>query len=737
MSDGTRPAPGPTPPPRRRDTAPPAGDRDTNDGSSSTRARTGGSASTGAGNSLGTATSASSSTVRPYAAGLRFLGRRWRVLGRLAGWSVLEAGQTFLTGYALARALDDGFLAGERGTGLGWLALAALAVVVGAYGTGRVYREVAALVEPLRDGLARRVVDRAVRDAVGGGAGAGESTAVSRLTHQVEIARETFAGLVMVARSFVFVAAGALVGLFSLAPVLLLVVLPPLLLGLALFLASLRPMARRQETFLVADEAIAAELGRAAAGLRDITAAGAEERVAAEAEVRIAAEAAAACSLARWGMVREAALGIGGRLPVVLLLVATPWLLDRGVTAGALVGALTYLTQSLLPALQALIQGVGLSGSRLAVVIRRLTDPDPDPDPDWPSAQDPEAAPAPHVEAAQARDSRAAPYPNPEAASAPNAEAAPAAAGPTARQASPVGHDGAAGAGPEAAPGRSAAGPVRRGGRGTVALRGVTFAYGAHAEPVVRGLDLDVPAGGWLAVVGPSGIGKSTLAGLIAGLLEPRAGEVALGGVPVAGQGPAERAAARVLIPQEAYVFTGTVADNLGYLRAGPVPAPELWAAVAAIGLGPLVDRLGGLTGEVRPAALSAGERQQVALARAYLSPAPVALLDEATCHLDPAAEARAEQAFADRPGGTLIVIAHRISSARRADRVLVMDGRHTASGSHHELLTTSPLYRDLAGDWAPSRTPAAPPSGPAAPLPGPAAPPAVRAAEPPVPPAP
>ncbi|MFT2014992.1 ATP-binding cassette domain-containing protein [Streptomyces sp. 796.1] len=709
MADGTRPDPDRTPPPRPRDTAPPVGDHDAPDGSSTrTGAGAGARGSTGAGTSTSAATStgtSSSCTFRPYAAGARFLGRRWRVLGRLAGWSVLEAGQTFLTGYALARALDDGFLAGERGTGLGWLALAALAVVVGAYGTGRVYREVAALVEPLRDGLARRVVDRAVRDAVGGGAGAGESAAVSRLTHQVEIARETSAGLVMVARSFVFVAAGALVGLFSLAPVLLLVVLPPLLLGLALFLASLRPMARRQETFLVADEAIAAELGRAAAGLRDITAAGAEERVAAEAEVRIAAEAAAACSLARWGMVREAALGIGGRLPVVLLLIATPWLLDRGVTAGALVGALTYLTQSLLPALQALIQGVGLSGSRLAVVIRRLTDSDSDPGPKSPAAPDPAVAPA--------------------------------GGGPAPQQASPVGHEGAAGARPEAAPRRPASSPVRRGDRGAVALRGVTFAYGAHAEPVVRGLDLDVPAGGWLAVVGPSGIGKSTLAGLIAGLLEPRAGEVELNGVPVAGQGPAERAAARVLIPQEAYVFTGTVADNLGYLRAGPVPEPELWAAVAALGFEPLVDRLGGLAGEVRPAALSAGERQQVALARAYLSPAPVALLDEATCHLDPAAEARAEQAFADRPGGTLIVIAHRISSARRADRVLVMDGRHAASGSHHELLATSPLYRDLAGDWTPSHTSAAPPSGPTAPLYGPAAPPAARVAESPVPPAP
>ncbi|MBB5933242.1 ATP-binding cassette subfamily C protein [Streptomyces zagrosensis] len=590
-----------------------------------------------------------------YAEGALFLRRRWRVLLRLAGWSVLEAGQTFLTGYALARALDDGFLAGERATGLGWLGLAALAVVAGAYGTGRVYREVAALVEPLRDGLVRRVVDRAVGDAVRGTAGRGESAAVSRLTHQVEIARDTFAGLVMVSRSFVFVAIGALVGLFSLAPVLLLIVVPPLLAGLTLFAASLRPMARVQEVFLDADEGIATELGQAAAGLRDITAAGAEERVAGEVDVRIDAEVAAARALARWGTLRELALGVGGRLPVVLLLLCTPWLLDRGVTAGSLVGALTYLTQSLLPALQSLIQGIGLSGSRLVVVIRRLAE----------RAAEPPPTPEPTTAATSSAPAAAAPRTVSSAVS-------------------------------------SAASPAVPAISPAVSLRAVTFAYGEHAEPVVRDLDLDVPAGGHLAVVGPSGVGKSTLAGLIAGLLVPRGGEIVVCGVPVRGRDAADLAAARVLIPQEAYVFTGTVAENLGYLRAEPVPESELMAAVDAIGLTALVAQWGGPGGSVEPGSLSAGQRQLIALARAYLSPAPVVLLDEATCHLDPAAEARAEQAFARRPGSTLIVIAHRVSSARRADRVLVMDGQHPACGTHEELLNTCALYRDLAGGWSP-----------------------------------
>ncbi|MEV0264030.1 ABC transporter ATP-binding protein [Streptomyces sp. NPDC050617] len=574
-----------------------------------------------------------------YGQGLRFLRRRARVVARLAAWSALETGQTFVMGFALARALDEGFLAGRSGVGLGWLGLAALAVTVGAYGTGRVYRAVAALVEPLRDALVRRVVTRALDDA--------DSAAVSRLTHQVEIARDTFAGLVMVARSFVFTAAGALIGLSSLAPVLLLIVVPPLVLGLALFAATLRPMARRQETFLAADEAIAEEFGTVADGLRDITAAGAESLVAAEADIRIEAEFRAARTLARWGVLRVLAVALAGRFPIVLLIVTAPWLLDRGVTPGALVGALSYLTTSLLPALQNLMHGLGTSGSRLVVVVRRLTAGGP-------------------VRLSGGR-------------------------------------------------GRADGGEASRRWEGpAVELRAVTFAYGEHARPVVRDLDLTVPAGGHLAVVGPSGIGKSTLAGLIAGLLEPRAGEVRVGGEPVRAGGDPGR---RVLIPQEAYVFTGTLRANLSYLRADPVPDTELAAAVDAVGLGELADRIGGLAAVVDPAGLSAGQRQLIALARAYLSPAPVAVLDEATCHLDPAAEARAERAFARRPGGTLIVIAHRVSSAHRADRILIMDGPQTLCGTHEELLSRSDLYRALTGNWSTGGNGAA--SAPERPRPG------------------
>ncbi|MFF5139849.1 ATP-binding cassette domain-containing protein [Streptomyces sp. NPDC013157] len=538
---------------------------------------------------------------------------------RLVCWSLLEAGQTFLLGYALARALDTGFLAGNTRTGLWWLAVAAAGVAAGAYGTRRVYGVVADLVEPVRDRLVAGVVARGVREADRG--------SLSRLTQQVEIARDTLAGLVLVSRSFVFTVAGALAGLSALAPPLLLVVLPPLLAGLGLFAATLRPLARRQEAFLVADEALAVELGEVGPGLRDITAAGAEEEVAARVGERVDAEFRAARALARWSAARVAALAVGGQLPLVLLLAAAPWLLAHGVTAGALVGALAYVTQSLLPALQNLVHGLGTGGARLTVVLRRLRPP-----------ADTEAPPMPAGEA-------------------------------------------------------DAGAPA-------LALSAVTFAYGPASTPVLDALDLEVPHGGHLAVVGPSGIGKSTLAAVAAGLLNPEHGTVRVCGHPVPG---ARAAALRVLIPQEAYVCTGTLAENLGLLRPAPVPGPELLAAAEAVGLSPLLERLGGPDAPVRPAALSAGERQLIALTRAYLSPAPLALLDEATCHLDAEAEARAEHAFATRPGGTLVVVAHRIDSARRAGRILVLDGPRTAFGTHEDLLRSCALYRDLAASSHPS----------------------------------
>ncbi|AUH44721.1 ATP-binding cassette domain-containing protein [Streptomyces sp. CMB-StM0423] len=572
-------------------------------------------------------------------AGLRFLRRRRRVVCAVAGWSAVEALQTFLLGHALARAVDRGFLADRPGVGLAWLAAAAVGVAVGAFGTLRVYGAVARLTEDLRDTLVRRVVTGALERAAARARAEGPA-AVSRLTHQVEIARDGFAGLVMVTRSFVVTAAAALLGLLTLAPPLLLVVLPPLAAGLAVFCWSLRPLSRCQRDFLAADEALAAGLGSVVDGLRDVVACGGEQRAGDAVRARVDAELAAATALARWGTMRDVAVGVGGRLPVLALLLAAPWLLARGVTAGALVGALAYLTQALLPALQSLVFGLGGTGARLTVVAGRLYAAGP-PRPAGGDGGD---------EGTGAGDGTGLPRPR-------------------------------TGAAPGTPPGTRR--PLAPGV--ALELRRVSFRYGPRSGAVLRGLDLVVRDGEHLAVVGPSGIGKSTLASLAAGLVVPGDGEVL-------------RACRPVLLPQEAYVFGGSLRDNLAYLCPSPVCDTELDRSVHAVGAAPLVARLGGLDALLRPAELSAGERQLLALARAHLAPPPLALLDEATCHLDPAAEAVAERAFARRPGGTLVVVAHRVASAARADRVLVLDGRSATAGTHGELLERSPFYRELTG---------------------------------------
>ncbi|MEV0612898.1 ABC transporter ATP-binding protein [Nonomuraea sp. NPDC050404] len=553
--------------------------------------------------------------MNPAVRALRRDPRRLVVLGL---WSVVEAAPAFLIGYAIARAIEDGFARAEPLVGLGWLAALGVTWLAGAVAARQVVLSVAAIAEPFRDDLLTHVVRGALRARAGR-----DSGAVARAGLQVELARDAFAAVVTTVRGFVFTVVSVVLGLLTLAPETLVLVMPPFLAGLGLFLASLPALARRQRAYLVADERLAETMTDMAGGLRDIEACGLRERVAGRLGLRVGAQAAAARALAGVTAARTFALAAGGWLPVVLVLAGTPWLLGRGVGAGVIVGTLAYVTQSLAPALGGLVQGLGVSGVRLAVSLGRILAMAPPAPPDLPAIR-------PHS--------------------------------------------------------------------CDVRLDGVTFAYGPHSAPVVEGLDLDVPEGDHLAVVGPSGAGKSTLAALVSGLLRPGEGEVLVGGVPADQIDPA----ARVLIPQEAYVFRGTLLANLTYYAGDDEPgAGVVAAAVAAVGAGGLVAELGGLGSEVDPAALSAGQRQLIALVRAYLAPASLVILDEATCHLDPATEARAEAAFADR-GGTLIVVAHRLTSALRARRILLMDGAQLTVGTHDELVRTSPLYADLAGHWHP-----------------------------------
>nr|WP_086787273.1 ABC transporter ATP-binding protein [Streptomyces caniscabiei] len=604
---------------------------------------------------------------------------RRRQFVRLAGWSLVQAVPALLSGLFVARAVDDGFLADRVPEGLGWLGLLAVATLIGAWGTRQTTLRLADVVEPFRDDLVALVTTGTLRRSARLGRPS-DTAGVARLTEQVEIARESYGAVVMFVQTFGVTAVSVLFGLTALDPALLLFVVPPLAVGLALFLAALRAMAARQRAVVLADEAIAEQAGTVADALRDVTACGAEHVVRARVDARIDTAAGAARALARLTALRTAALGIGGWLPFVLILAGAPWLLRGGVTTGAILGALTYLSQSLQPALQNFVRGVGGSGLWLLVTTARI------------------------LETTTAGRTRT------------TAEAGAAA------EDDRTGDDGDPDGGPE--DGRPVYdATVQDGTRvrdgttlrdGAVELRGVTFGYARSAEPVVRDLDLTLAPGTHLAVVGPSGAGKSTLAALIAGVLEPQTGQVRLGGSPVRSPtpnldptpDPHRLARSRVLIPQEAYVFTGTLRENLTYLHPTATPA-DLDAAVDAIGAAPLTERLGGYDATVDPALLSAGERQLIALVRAVLPPARLVLLDEATCHLDPAAEAVAERAFAARPA-TLIVCAHRISSALRADLVLVLDGPRHHLGTHDHLMVDCALYRDLIGHWdpmAPTRT--------------------------------
>ena len=555
---------------------------------------------------------------------LTALRRHPRALVRLAAWSVLEVLPLLLSGYGVARALDDGFLAGRLGTGLAWLGVLAVAVLAGALATRHVYRILAEIVEPFRDDLVDSVVGGALqRSTVLGGRP--DSGAVARLTHQVEVVRDTFAGLLLLTRGFVVSAVGAVIGIAALTGVVGLLVLPPLLAGLILFFASLRSMMTRQRDHVLTDEGVAESTSTVVHSLRDVVACGAEDRAYLRVQRQVDAHAEAERTLARMAAIRTLSVAVGGWLPVVGMLVAVPWLHASGSTLGTIAGALVYLTQGLLPALKSLVDGVGAGGLRLVVILDRL------------------------IEAGE--------RPVPVL---------------TAQSSAPYGHD--------------------------LVLDGVTFCYGRHAEPVVNQVDLVIPEGQHLAMVGPSGAGKSTLAGLLAATHVPDCGEIRLGGVPVGDLDPPTLASQRVLIPQEAYVFAGTVGENLRYLHPDATCA-ELDTVVDALGLRSLVARLGGYDAALDAGMLSAGERQLIALARAHLTTAPVLILDEATCHLDPVAEERVERVLASR-GGTLIVVAHRISSALRAQRIVLMNGAEMVSGTHRELLAAAPLYRDLVGQW-------------------------------------
>ncbi|MET7309558.1 ABC transporter ATP-binding protein [Streptomyces sp. NPDC005571] len=249
--------------------------------------------------------------------------------------------------------------------------------------------------------------------------------------------------------------------------------------------------------------------------------------------------------------------------------------------------------------------------------------------------------------------------------------------------------------------------------RGEIAFEDVTFAYGAgdDEEEALTGIDLRIPAGQTVAFVGETGAGKSTLVKLVARFYDPTGGRVTADGTDLRRLDLTAYRHRLGVVPQEAYLFAGTVRDAIAYGRPDATDA-QVEAAARAVGAHDMIATLdGGYLHEVaeRGRNLSAGQRQLIALARAELVDPDILLLDEATASLDLASEALVNQAT-DRLTGrrTTLVVAHRLTTAARADRVVVMDhGRVVEDGTHDELLAVeghyAVLWRTFIGEDEPA----------------------------------
>ncbi|MGV8964841.1 MAG: ABC transporter ATP-binding protein [Cellulomonas sp.] len=268
-------------------------------------------------------------------------------------------------------------------------------------------------------------------------------------------------------------------------------------------------------------------------------------------------------------------------------------------------------------------------------------------------------------------------------------------------------------------------GVVTARGPATVELRDVHFAY-PGGPVVLHGIGLTIPARTSVAVVGATGSGKTTIAKLVARLMDPTSGQVLLDGVDLRDVSAANLRRRVVLVPQEGFLFDGTLVENVAYGLRGdrptgaggdrdPVDDRDLLddadrdrrvsAALDELGLSDWLAELpGGLSTRVgqRGESLSAGERQLVALARAYLAEADLLVLDEATSAVDPATEVRIARALDSlTAGGSTLTIAHRLSTAEAADLVLVVDaGAVVETGAHADLVARGGTYASMHRSW-------------------------------------
>ena len=239
---------------------------------------------------------------------------------------------------------------------------------------------------------------------------------------------------------------------------------------------------------------------------------------------------------------------------------------------------------------------------------------------------------------------------------------------------------------------------------GAITLENVEFGYDP-AIPVLTNVNLTIAAGECVSFVGATGAGKSTIAKLVTRFYDPTKGRVLIDGYPLTDITLASLRRQLGVVPQEPFLFTGTIRDNIAFAKPDAT-AEEVEQAIDAVGLRELMDRLpSGIDTAVheRGQSLASGERQLIALARAFLASPRVLVLDEATSNLDLKSESKVEAAL-DRvlEGRTAILIAHRLTTAMRADRIVVVDrGEIIEVGSHAELIAKGGRYAEMFETWS------------------------------------
>jgi ATP-binding cassette subfamily B protein len=245
-------------------------------------------------------------------------------------------------------------------------------------------------------------------------------------------------------------------------------------------------------------------------------------------------------------------------------------------------------------------------------------------------------------------------------------------------------------------------------GGGRVVLSGVSLTFEGATTPALRDVDLDVPAGQVVALVGAMGSGKSALVSLLPRLYDVSEGSVSIDGADVRSVQLDSLRGAIAVVNDDPFLFSATVHENIAYARAQATREEVERAAVAAQAAGfieRLPDGYDTRVGE-RGLTLSGGQRQRIAIARAILADPRILILDDATSSVDASTESEIKRALRDvLAGRTTFVIAHRLSTIALADRIVVLeDGRIAADGTHEELLDQSPLYAEIVAKGMPDQ---------------------------------